>query len=164
LRIICDDRYPRVIAEATLSIHRVRPEARIFLAPQVGCTSVAAYWKYWPDLLPQHGPGRKHERRIVLVDWQRRAVEKEPGRFLRGLFHSDGCRITNWTAKRVAGEEKRYEYPRYFFTNVSDDIRGLCTWALDLLGIPWRATNAYSISVARREAVATLDTFVGPKT
>jgi hypothetical protein len=164
LRITCDDRYPRVIAEATLSIHRVRPEARIFLAPQVGCTSVGAYWKHCPLVFPQHGAGRKHEREIVLADWQRRMVEQEPGRFLRGLFHSDGCRVTNWTVKLVAGEPKRYEYPRYFFTNVSDDIRRLCVWALDLLGVSWRATNAYSISVARSDAVAALDRCVGPKT
>ena len=33
--------------------------------------------------------------------------------FIRGLIHSDGCRVTNkvWGGK--------YEYPRYFFTNHS---------------------------------------------
>jgi hypothetical protein len=36
--------------------------------------------------------------------------------FLRGLFHSDGCRMTNWTQRRVTGELKRYEYPGHFFT------------------------------------------------
>ncbi len=122
-----------------------------------------AYSKHWPCLFPQHGPGLKSKRPIVLEPWQREILELDPRPFLRGLFFSDGCRITNWTTRTVAGERKRYEYPRYFFSNRSEDILGLCTWALDLLDISWRRSNAWHISVARREAVAALDEFVGPK-
>lgn len=164
LRITCDDKYPRIIAEASLSMHRVRPLARIFLNPQVGCTNVCSYWKHWPTVLPQHGPGPKHRRRIALEAWQRDIVEIEPGRFLRGLFHSDGCRVMNWTVQTVAGKPKRYEYPRYQFSNESTDILGLCTSALDFVGIPWRMPRHNVVSVARREGVAALDQFVGPKT
>ena len=57
---------------------------------------------------------------------QREIVERQPGQFLRGLFHSDGCRITNWTQRVVAGELQRYEYARYVFTNHSSDVMGLC--------------------------------------
>jgi hypothetical protein len=42
-------------------------------------------------------------------------------------------------------------------------IRGIFTDALDLLGIAWRQSNPRNISIARREAVAALDAFVGPK-
>ena len=35
--------------------------------------------------------------------------------------------------------------------------------ALDLLGIAWRQSNPRNISIARREAVAALGEFVGPK-
>ena len=70
--------------------------------------------KHWPCLFPQHGPGRKHLRPISLEPWQSEIVERYPGRFLRGLFHSDGCRVTNWAVRQVAGTAKRYEYPRYF--------------------------------------------------
>jgi hypothetical protein len=52
---------------------------------------------------------------------------------------------------------------RYLFTNESRDIRAIFTDALDLLGIAWRQNRHNSISVARREAVAALDEFVGPK-
>ena len=102
-------------------------------------------WKHWPCLFPQHGPGRKPgssgwdearvepERPIVLEEWQREIVEEHPADFLRGLFHSDGSRVRNWTTRMVAGERKRYDYPRWQFTNESDDIRGLCGWALDLV-------------------------------
>jgi len=108
---------------------------------------------------PQHGPGRKHTRPIELEQWQRQIVERHPGAFLRGLFHSDGCRVTN----RIVVRGRTYEYPRYMFTNKSTDIMGLCQWALDILGIPWRMARSDNLSVARREAVAALDVWVGPK-
>ncbi len=71
----------------------------------------------WPSLFPQHGPGKKHERAIVLEPRQRVVVDAHPWEFVRGLVHSDGCRITDWTTRMVAGQRKRYEYPRYLFTN-----------------------------------------------
>jgi hypothetical protein len=99
----------------------------------------------------------------VLEDWQREIVAEHPGPLLRGLFHSDGCRITNWTERVVAGERKRYEYPRYMFSNESEDIIGILTDALDVLDIAWRRPRRNLIAVSRREAVAALDEFVGPK-
>jgi hypothetical protein len=119
--------------------------------------------RQWLHVIPQHGPGRKHERRIVLEPWQAALVDADPRPLVRGLLHSDGCRVTNWTEQRVGGTKKRYTYPRYFFSNVSADIRGIFTDALDQLGIAWRQNNWNSISIARRSAVAALDEFVGPK-
>ena len=46
---------------------------------------------------------------------------------LRGLFHSDGSRTNNWATRNVAGERKRYDYPRWEFVNRSDDIFDICT-------------------------------------
>ncbi|HYJ67134.1 MAG TPA: hypothetical protein VEX15_05670 [Nocardioidaceae bacterium] len=62
--------------------------------------------------VPQHGSGRKHTRLITLERWQVEIVERHPDRFLRGLFHSDGCRTINTVVRQVAGKSKRYEYPR----------------------------------------------------
>ncbi|WP_339156658.1 helix-turn-helix domain-containing protein [Actinomadura luteofluorescens] len=42
-------------------------------------------------------------------------------------------------------------------------IQGMFTGALDRLGVAWAQMNATNISVAKREAVARLDAFVGPK-
>lgn len=110
-------------------------------------------------LFPQHGPGRKHRRRIVLADSQRKIVEKAPRPFLRGLIQTDGWRGLN----RVHVKGKDYAYPRYQFSNRSDDIRGLFTDVCDLLGVEWWRSTRYHISVARRESVALLDSFIGPK-
>ena len=35
----------------------------------------------------------------------------------------------------MGGSIKRYEYPRYFFSNASVDIRGLCCWALGRVSV-----------------------------
>jgi len=163
LRISCDDNWPGIQRECATTIARVMPANKVSRARAPGCHFVQAYSKHWPCVFPQHGPGVKHQRVIQLATWQRDIVEADPRPFLRGLFHSDGCRVTNWTVRVVAGQPKRYEYPRYFFSNRSEDILGLCSWALDLLGIAWRRNGRWSLSVARREAVACLDEFVGPK-
>ncbi|HEX6148206.1 hypothetical protein [Nocardioides sp.] len=71
--------------------------------------------------------------------------------------------MRNWATRPVAGVKKRYEYPRWQFTNLSADIRELCCWALDLAEVPWRQSNAQTISVSRREGVARLDRLIGSK-
>jgi len=54
-------------------------------------------------------------------------------------------------------------YPRYHFSNVSPDIKGIFGRACDALGIQWRPHNRVSLSVARRASVALLDEFVEPE-
>ncbi|MDQ3646535.1 MAG: hypothetical protein M3345_06315 [Actinomycetota bacterium] len=121
----------------------------------VGCIQVAGYWKHWPCVFPQHGPGKKHEREIRLHSWQQEIADLYPGQLLRGLIHSDGCRSFNW----VNGTG----YPRYQFTNYSSDIRSIFCRACDLYGVRWRQMNWRTISIARRAEVEKLDLVVGPK-
>ncbi len=40
------------------------------------CVEVSHYSKHWPCLLPQHGPGKKHTRPIVLEAWQEVLVKE----------------------------------------------------------------------------------------
>lgn len=163
LRISCDEKYPRIIEDVARCLTGVRPDSTVHRVRAAGCVVVQSGWQHWPCLFPQHGPGRKHERRIVLEDWQRRLVEAEPAAFARGLFHSDGSRSRNWAQRPVGGEMKRYDYPRWQFTNVSTDIRELCCWVLDLVAVPWRQSNWKTISVSTRAGVARLDELIGPK-
>lgn len=90
-------------------------------------------------------------------------MEEFAEELVRGLLHSDGCRFVNRVRRPLKGGERWYEYPRYNFTSVSLDIQKVFTDALDRLGIAWKQMNAHTVSVARREAVARLDEFVGPK-
>ncbi|MFJ3493970.1 helix-turn-helix domain-containing protein [Streptomyces sp. NPDC086091] len=163
LRIACADAWPGLRRHCVEAISQVRPGVRVTILQKQGCVMVTSYHRHWPQLFPQHGPGKKHERTIELAGWQRAIVDAHPWEFVRGLLHSDGCRLTNWTTRVVQGERRRYEYPRYFFTNVSGDIRRLYTDTLDRLGVAWRQANAQNVSVARKADVALLDAHVGPK-
>lgn len=168
LRIICADAWPGLIDACADAVRAVRPENKVFRVRRQGCVAVTSCSIHWPCLFPQHGPGPKHERRIALESWQQAVVDAYPWPFIRGLVHSDGCRITNWTERTTRGVTKRYEYPRYFFTNRSADIIRLFCDALDRVGVEWKAGGqrtrpAENISVARRASVALMDVHVGPK-
>lgn len=161
LRIAMDLAYPAVIDEVADAILAVRGGGAVgrYRARDKRCVIITSYTRAWSCLFPQDGAGRKHDRPIVLEPWQLAIVREHPGRFARGLIHSDGWRGTNHV--RVKGRD--YAYPRYQFSNRSDDIRGLFTDALDELGVAWRPWGRFHISVARRDAVALLDEHVGPK-
>ena len=117
-----------------------------------------------PEAFPQHGPGRKHERRIVLAGWQREVVDRFPEEFLRGLLHSDGCRTVNrFTTRLPSGRVAEYAYPRWFFSNRSAGIRALFCEYCERLGIRWTQSNLRNISVSHRTSVALLDSFVPAK-
>ena len=95
---------------------------------------------------------------------QREIVDAFPREFLRGLIHSDGCRTVNrFKTKLPSGSVAEYAYPRYFFSNLSADIRGLFCEYCDRLGIRWTQSNHRNISVSHRHSVAALDEFIGPK-
>ena len=116
---------------------------------------ISAYSKSWPSLFPQHGAGRKHERRIVLAPWQQRIVADEPEMFLRGLIHSDECRVLN----RVNGRA----YPRYLFSQRSADIREIFAQTCRRLGVTVSPAGPPQLSIGRRMDVAFVDRFVGAK-
>jgi hypothetical protein len=151
------------MAAARRAMSDVMRPSSVFSVHRIECTMVKSTSKHWPCLFPQHGAGRKHTRKIELEQWQVGIVLKYPGDFARGLFHSDGYRGINRVRARLADGERWYEYPRYLFTNHSGDILRLCAETLDQLGVAWRFSKWNTISVARREAVARLDEFVGPR-
>ena len=156
LRITLDVRYPAIVAECEAAMRAVVPSNRVARhLRQCNCYEVYAYSKSWPRLLPQHGSGKKHEREIVLADWQQELVNLSPDLLLRGLIHSDGCRFINtgrgsWTC------------PRYSFSNLSADIKRIFCDACDRLDIHW-TTAPKTIYVSRKADVARLDEFIGPK-
>ena len=159
LRIFQDNKYPVLIHQCKIAMRWVLPNT-VGLVQKEGCKEIYSFSKHWPCLFPQHGPGPKHKRAIVLEPWQRWvAIERHPQLLLRGLVHSDGCRATN----RVRVRGKSYEYTRYMFSNRSSDIRRIFTDACDRAGIEWRQSYEWIISVSRRKSVEEMDRFIGPK-
>ncbi len=164
LVIACDAGYPELIDDCWVAMQLASPGCHIGMHKTLGCIRVVGGSRLWPEAFPQHGPGRKHERPIVLQPWQREVVDAYPREFLRGLIHSDGCRTVNrFKTKLPSGRVAEYAYPRYFFSNLSADIRGLFCEYCDRLGVRWTQSNHRNISVSHRQSVAALDAFIGPK-
>jgi hypothetical protein len=167
MAISLDSTYPGIVAETQSAMSLVWPgiPASRIMRKEGRVTVLKGYHPVLPFAFPQHGPGRKHLRPIVLAEWQLDLTEQYPRELLRGLIHSDGCRAINrFQTKLPNGRVTQYEYPRYFFSNLSADIRGIFCDHCDLLGIRWTQSNPRNISVSYRKSVALLDEFVGPKT
>ena len=163
LRITLDVRYPGIVRGCERAMGSVVPRNRVSRQlRRCNCYEVHAYSKGWPCLFPQHGPGKKHSRPIFLAGWQQKLAERWPEQLLKGLIHSDGCRVVN-TGRGG------WRHPRYAFSNVSTDITSIFCSACDCLGLRWtasfptRESAAVSIYVSRKADVAKLDEFVGPK-
>ena len=166
LRIFLDGIYPGIVEDCRTAIvlMRLRGPAHVYFVRGSRVNIVQSSWVRWPEAFPQHGPGRKHERPIVLEDWQQVIVDEHPDELVRGLIHSDGCRTVNrFKTKLPSGRVAEYAYPRYFFSNLSPDIRNLFCEACDRLGVRTTQSNPRNISVSHRRSVAILEDLVGPK-
>jgi hypothetical protein len=165
LMISLDARYPGVIAAAEAAIQATVPGIAVHTyVPKPNVVRLIASSTLWPQVFPQHGAGRKHLRPIELTTWQRDITAAHPRALLRGLIHSDGCRTINrFKTELPSGRVAAYEYPRYFFSNLSEDIRRIFCEHCELLGVRWTQSNPPNISVSHRKSVALLDEFIGPK-
>lgn len=155
LMIYLDRAYPNIIEQCRYALSQVFTGNKINVQDKATCVAVGCYSQQLPDIFPQDGDGKKHEREIQLEQWQQRIIDTYPLDFFRGLYHSDGSRSQNW----VNGTN----YPRYTFSNVSDDIRKLFTDTAEKLGLHWTTANARNVAISRRPDVAWLDEHIGEK-
>jgi hypothetical protein len=166
LRIALDAKYPLIIEEAKGLLERMLPENRVGLVRAPGGTMyfVSVYSQHLVCLFPQHGPGPKHKRPIVLEEWQTRTLEASPFAFLRGCIRSDGCVFVNRTDIH---RTRPYEYLSYQFSNMSHDIVELFLGACDRVGVATRVNQSrrglWTVRINRRESVARLREHVGLK-
>jgi hypothetical protein len=167
LRFTLDERYTGIIEEACDAIRATAPKTRVrrYASGTGGAVVLHATDAVWAAAFPQHGPGKKHHRPIRLARWQADLTRQYPRELIRGLIHSDGARVMNRFSVRLpSGRDGHYEYVRYFFSNLSSDIRRIFCQHCDLLGVGWTQSNPRNISISHRRSVAILDSFVGPKT
>jgi hypothetical protein len=166
LRVACDRGYPGIIGEIRRAMESTFAERGPRQWPaSAGASDVVSISHPAVGIaFPQHGPGRKHLREICLVDWQRELTHLNPGALIRGLIHSDGCRVLNrFKTKLPSGRVAEYSYVRYFFTNHSAGIREIFSEHCELLDIRVTQSNHRNLTVSHRKSVAVLETLVGPK-
>ena len=164
--ITLDAAYPGIVEEALGAAAACFPDARPHRFSRSDGSVAALQWNdpALPFAFPQHGRGPKHLRVICLEPWQREITTELPRELLRDLIHSDGCRTINrFKTKLPSGRVASYEYPRYFFSNLSDGIRRIFCEHCELLGIRWTQSNSRNISISHRKSIALMDEFIGPK-
>jgi len=156
LRIVLDAAYPVIIEDTARLLERCFPSNPVSRISKDGgsCICVSVYSGHLRCLFPQAGPGKKHDRRIVMEPWQLAAIAGAPWRFLRGCIRSDGCAFINRTGP--------YEYLSYSFANLSSDILDLFEAVCESLGLRARRTRT-AVRINRREAVALMQEHVGLK-
>jgi hypothetical protein len=156
LRIFLDARHETIVDEADALLRRCFPNNRVarVVRARERMVILSLHNGHLSCLFPQHGPGKKHDRQIVLEPWQEALVDAAPWSLLKGLIRSDGCAYINRTGK--------YEYLSYCFDNQSREIRALFVEACGRVGVECRASGT-SIRIYRRASVALMLDHVGIK-
>jgi hypothetical protein len=173
LRVFLDAKYPELNAEIAALLGRCFPSNPVgTVTPSRSSWSgrsdtwsvLSLYSLHLPCLFPQHGPGLKHTRRIVLEPWQAAAVANAPWPFVRGCINTDGCRFINRTDVR---RPQPYEYVAYHFFNRSRQIAELFVGACEQVGVFTRLTGCaergWTVRINRRPSVALMESHVGAK-
>ena len=166
LRIFLDAKYSTIISETRALLERC------FIDCVVGCQVAHrgtmlipyVYSNHLDCVFPQHGPGKKHERPIILEGWQQSHVDAAPWSFIRGCIRSDGCCFVNRTDIH---RPKPYEYLSYDFSNKSADIARLFIRTCDQVGVITRPnvdpSGVWHVRINRRDSVARMLENVGRK-
>jgi hypothetical protein len=163
LRILQDARYPLLISQCADVVAEILGEQRVRYIDRRSYVEIHASWSHWQCLFPQHGEGPKHLRRIELSAWQRCLLEGHEKQLIAGLIHSDGSFHSNRVVRQLKTGPKVYKYSRYQFANNSDEIMKIFTDALETLAIPWTSGGHKTVSIARRQDVAFMRSFVPNK-
>lgn len=129
LRLFNDSKYPFNAEEWKRNLQMILPEnsVNLYRKKNGNCNIVLVYSRKLTDLFPQYGDGRKHSRKLDLIEWQKEIIENHPQEFIRGCIQSDGCIYSQTIGK--------YTYKRYAFSNMSEDIIDFFLLALSFVGI-----------------------------
>jgi hypothetical protein len=165
LRLHLDAKYPKTNADVSALLERCFPGNVVGTAATRAIDGAVGHPDDSRGVLcssrlhfPQHGPGKKHERRIILESWQRVLVDRASLSLVRGLIRSDGCAFINRPGP--------YEYLSYDFSNYPKDIVDLFVWACSRVGIATRINQhkrRWAVRINQRTSVALMEWHVGLK-
>lgn len=136
---------------------------RLLRKHKSNCSDILLHRVFLPEYFPQHGSGKKHQRKIELVEWQKDIITEYPKDFLKGLMYTDGCRLKTRNV--------------YEFSNKSLDIINLCFEAGSSLGLFPKINSkfqknkvtgkterdGYYVRFGKKKDVFFMDEFIGYK-
>jgi hypothetical protein len=117
LEINLDPQYPSLIEECARAMRTVHSNHRANLRRKGAEIAVNSYGVRWLRLLPQHGPGKKHTRPIILAPWQQALVERYKWEFFKGCLDSEGLTVTQDRRRqelpllRIQQRVRRHHWP-----------------------------------------------------
>jgi DNA-binding transcriptional regulator WhiA len=153
LRITQDNKYPKSIIDIKNILNSFFPNNTFTCNPK-GCTVIGIYDKNLPLYFPQHAPGKKHDRKIKLADYQRDNLDYE--NLMKGLWVSDGSYYL---------AQKKYEC--YNFTNKSTDIISLFEECLNSFNIAYRKrmkkNGVWILEITKKSEVSKMKDLIGVK-
>jgi hypothetical protein len=110
--------------------------------------SIYVYSNKLPILFPQYGSGKKQDRKIELLDWQKEIINYKY--LFAGLMHSDGS---------IYFDRK---YKMCDFTNYSEDILNIYKLCLENLNLNY-TTSKHRIFIRNRPNMLWIDENIGDK-
>lgn len=121
-----------IIQRSIKSLSRLFPKNKINILKRKDCKCkvVSLYNSALDEIFPQHGIGPKSSRVLKLTKWQKSAITKHTGTFLKGLFDGDGSRYFN-NARQLECVQ---------FTNKSKELLEWFTDGLDKFNIKYCLT------------------------
>jgi DNA-binding transcriptional regulator WhiA len=154
LRIFNDVKYDNLNKYIISELQKLFFNNKVGFVDSKTWLSIYVYSNKLPLLFPQHGSGKKHNRKIELFDWQKDIISYKY--LLMGLFHSDGCYYFN----NIKG--KKYE--SYSFSNKSKDIYEIFQNCCKSLNIEYtKSPKTPNTEIRQRNSVEYLKNNIGTK-
>ena len=154
LRITQDDKYPNLKNIINYRVNNFFTNKSFMQNRKKNCSDIGVNDKNLPLYFPQHGKGKKHDRKIELVDYQKDNLDYKE--FLRGLWVTDGSYYL---------AQKKYEC--YNFTNKSTDIIALFEECLSQFNIGYRTrmkkNGVWLVEITKKTEVLKMKDLVGIK-
>lgn len=150
LRIVMDSKYPNLVHETRICLRNFF-ESPVSVNSREGCKVISVFDKNLPKYFPQHGFGKKHDRKIILSDFQIENISYSD--LLKGLWLTDGSYYL-----------RKNKYEAYNFTNKSIDIVSIFEKCLNSLSISYRKRvkndGIWVIEVAKKSEVNKMKSIV----
>ena len=158
LILVSDETQDLVVRAAESAMMAIFPDNVVSVSPKIGARAynVKVSSINLVELFPQHGPGLKSKRRLIMKKWQWDIIIKYPWQFVRGLFLTDGSRYVS-SADDCA---------KWSFGNKSPEIINFLRYALNLVGVNYGICNDYQGMFRfwiKKCDVPTMDLMVGHK-